>query len=585
MLGHASQVGLHDHERFLRAYPPYGTLDAADLQALVASLQVRFLPRGASADVTGGVFIVRRGELDLGGEHYGPGDTLGGGVRTGTAQATTDSWLYVLPPEQAERWLSHPALHEFLTSELSARLRAADAGLDLESFVVHDLMVPPQLVAPDATVQQAAARMRDERVSSVMVPLEGSFGILTDKDLRNRVLADGLPPTTPVREVMSAPALTAPENVTALSALNLMFRHNIRHLPLMRGPQLVGMVGTAQLLRLQTRGVGFLVQDLLDAPDEDALVARAHGIQEHAAQMRISGQRAEQIARISSYAYDALYRRAIALAEGALGPPPGPYAWVLLGSIARRESGLNPDQDHQLLIEHETHRPYFEALAQRVETLLERAGLPGCSGGVMASRHLLTREAYAAQMRQWFRIPDPQALLNVTIFFDPRVVAGDLDVREARNVRLSARQHPLFLAHLTRLAASHRPPLGFRQRIRAGPGDTLDLKTQGLALIVDLARLQALSTGEAGASTFVRLREPGQDRLLHPDTCADLRAAYSYLMDLRLELQVAQLSAGQALSQRLPLHSLSGPQEVHLREVFKLIARVHATLAAQVGGP
>lgn len=584
MTAEASRVGLHDHERFLQAYPPYRQLDARDLAALVRDLEVEYQPSGSVRDLGGGLFVVRRGELDLNGETYTDGETLGGGVRTGTARAVRDTWLYVLPPEKAGRWLALPDLQQFLTSALATRLERGGLGTNLSSVPVSEVMRPAQLGQPDMTVQQAAARMRECRISSLMVPLPGGkFGILTDKDLRNRVLAEGLPPETPLRAVMTAPALTAPAEMSAMSALNLMFRHNVRHLPLVQGGQLVGMVGTSDLLRLQTQGVGYVVQDLLDAPDQSELVRHAQLLPEYTANLFRAGQRADHLARLASYAYDALYRRALQLVEAERGPAPGPYAWVLLGSIARRESGLNPDQDHMLLIEREEHRSYFVPFAQRVEALLAEAGLEACSGGVMASRHTYTLAQYVEKMHEWQRIPDPQALLNVTIFFDPRVVAGTLDVTAGKEARLAAGQNPAFIAHLTRSALSHRPPLGFRRRIRTDRDDTLDLKTQGLALIIDLARIHALQVGESGASTFTRLGASGSS-LLHPDTREDLLGAYRYLLDLRMELQLGQLEKGQTPSTRLPLDDLSGPQEVHLREIFKLIGRVQSVLAPQVGG-
>lgn len=584
MTTEASRVGLHDHERFLRAYPPFSALDSRTLAALVRDLEVMYRPNGAAFDVSGGLFIVRRGELSLNGEEYSEGETVGGGVRTGQARALVDTWLYVMPPEKAAPWLAHPVIQEFLTSALSSRLSQPGQSLDLSSVPVGDVMRPAELATPDMTVQQAAAKMREHRISSLMVKLPGGvFGIITDKDLRNKVLAEGLLPSTLVADVMTAPAKTAPEEQSALSALNFMFRHDIRHLPIVRGAALVGMLGTADLLRLQTQGVGYVVQDLLDAPNVDELILHARKLPEYTANLYRAGQRAEHLSRLASYAYDALYRRTLQLVEAELGPAPGPYAWVLLGSIARREAGLNPDQDHHLVIADEVHRPYFQTFAPRVEEILVQAGLDACQGGVMASRHTFTLEGYVAQMQEWQSIPDPQALLNVTIFFDPRVVAGELDVRAGRDARLSAGQNPSFMAHLTRLAVSHRPPLGFRQRLRTDADHALDLKTQGLAFIIDLARLHALRVGEQSASTFVRLQAPGES-LLHPDTRADLLGAYRYLLDLRMELQMAQLSSGQALSTRLPLDNLSGPQEVHLREIYKLIGRVQAVLAPQVGG-
>lgn len=594
MTGTASNVGLHDHERFLQAYPPYRALPAGELAQLVRDLEIMYQPSGSLFEVSGGLFVVRRGAVELGGEDFAAGETLGGGIRTGTARAAQDTWLYVLPPERAAAWVGREPLQSFLTAALSTRLGRADAGsLDLSRVPVGEVMRPIELGTPDMTVQQAAAQMRAKRISSLMLALpDGQFGIVTDKDLRNKVLAEGLPPSTPAQQIMSAPALTAPSEMTAMSALNLMFRHNIRHLPLVRGEELVGMVGTADLLRLQTQGVGYVVQDLLDAPSVPELVAHARKLPEYTANLYRAGQRAEHLARLASYAYDALYRRALGLVEAELeaewGPAPCAYAWVLLGSIARRESGLNPDQDHMLLIADEAQRPYFARLAARVEEVLAESGLEACTGGVMASRHTYTLEQYVGLMRGWQQVPDPQALLNVTIFFDPRVVAGSLDVRAGREARMATGQNPAFMAHLTRLAVSHRPPLNFLQRIRTAHDDTLDLKTQGLALIIDLARVHALRVGESQASTPVRLNHDGESllhrELLHRETREDLLGAYRYLLDLRMGLQLGQLERGEALSTRLPLSDLSGPQEVHLREIFKLIGKVQSVVAPQVGG-
>lgn len=158
MTTEASRVGLHDHERFLQSYPPYAALGAQALGEFVRDLEIVYRPAGAALDLSGGLFVVRRGALDLGGEEFGEGETLGGGVRTGTAWAQRDTWLYVLPPERAERWLRLPALRDFLTSALSVRLTGesrAGAGLDLSTAPVGEVMRPAVLGSPGMTVQQA----------------------------------------------------------------------------------------------------------------------------------------------------------------------------------------------------------------------------------------------------------------------------------------------------------------------------------------------------------------------------------------------------------------------------------------------
>lgn len=596
---HAAAIGLHDHARFLRAYPPYDALDGAEVQELVRRLDIAYLPAGHTLDL-GGLVVIRRGELDLGGELYGSGDTLGGGVRTGLARATVDSWLYVLSPEAAEEWLRHPALQSFLLTGLSQRLeplsqRSTLGGeVQLSDLPVTQLLRPALTVNFSDPVQEVAAHMGQQGSSSALIPLDGgSYGIVTDRDLRDRVLAAGRALDTPVGEVMSAPAVVATHDMSALSALAQMLRRGVQHLPVVQrseagrggaqGGGLLGMVSAAELLRAQAQGLAHLTQDLSDAADETVLSALGRQIPQRAAQAFVRGQRAHAVARLASHAYGALMRRAWALAQAQLGPPPGPYAWLVLGSVARREPALVPDQDHVLLIESGAHQPYFAALSAEAERLLDAAGLSRCAGGIMASHQTYTREAYVARMEAWFRHPSPQAMLDTTIYFDPRVLDGTLDVREVRATRLSAADHPQFMGHLIRAATASRPPLGFLQRIRTGPGDTLDLKAQGLALIVDLARIHGLYVREPHPSTAVRLGAAGPSPLTERAR-SDLLSAYLYLLDLRLAGQVRDLEAGRPPGHQLSLHGLSGPQEVHLREIFKLIERVQGALAQEVGG-
>lgn len=580
----AAKVGLHDHERFLREYPPYSALDEAELERFVRDLQVTYHPAGQTIDMSTGLFIVRRGTVELGEEAFQSGDTLGGGVTTGTARALADTWLYELPPLPSAKWLNDPRISEFVTAGLHARLHEAGrTGGDLSTVVAADVMSEPVVAPPGTSTQRIAALMRDQRSSSVLVPLGGGeFGIVTSRDLGAKVLAEGLPASTPVEQVMSSPARTAPDDMPVVSALNLMFRHNIQHLPLRRGSEVVGTVTSGDLLRLQSRGVGYLVQELLDAPDVPSLVELGRSIPYHTVQLHQAGQPAEQVARLASYSYDALYRTAIEFAHADLGPAPCKYSWLLLGSVARRECGLNPDQDHVLLIENEEGREYFAALAADVEETLNEADVQFCDGEVMASHHLYTREEYADKIREWIHTPDPNALLNVTIFFDPRVLTGSLDVKPVRQVRMGAATSPAFTNLLIRSALARRPAVAWRG-VRTDRDDTLDMKTQGLVLVVDLARIHALQVGEARPATRVRLTADG-DSILSPRTREDLIGAYEYLEGLRTQLQVGQFEQGLRITNRLPMGNLSGPQQVYLREILKLINRIHSSLASRVGG-
>ena len=95
--------------------------------------------------------------------------------------------------------------------------------------------------------------MRDEKISSVLVVDEGKLvGILTDRDLRNRVVAQGLDYNIHVNAVMTQAPATVRGGQTLLDALTLMTQENIHHIPVLdENEQPLGMLTNTDLMRQQ----------------------------------------------------------------------------------------------------------------------------------------------------------------------------------------------------------------------------------------------------------------------------------------------------------------------------------------------
>jgi CBS domain-containing protein len=105
---------------------------------------------------------------------------------------------------------------------------------------------------------------------------------------------------------------------------------------------------------------------------------------------------------------------------------------------------------------------------------------------------------------QWIRLPEPQALLDAVIFFDFRVVAGNLSLEYLEEIISAAKDQRRFLAHMLNGAMAFRPSLGFLNRLRTENGK-IDIKMAGIAPIVSLARVATLATGSGERSTLERL--------------------------------------------------------------------------------
>jgi CBS domain-containing protein len=137
---------------------------------------------------------------------------------------------------------------------------------------VKDLMTSdPTTVAPETSVFEAAERMAREDVGPLpVVDNDGLVGIVTDRDLVVRVLAQGRDPkSTTVREVASQEPVTVSADDDLVTTLELLAKHQVRRVPVVDGNRLVGIVAQADVAReVSSSWVGGVVEDISRESDD-----------------------------------------------------------------------------------------------------------------------------------------------------------------------------------------------------------------------------------------------------------------------------------------------------------------------------
>lgn len=450
--------------------------------------------------------------------------------------------------------------------------------------------------APEATVREAAELMAGERISSVLVPTGAEFGIVTDRDLRSRVLAVGKAPDVCVNEVMSFPVVTASDDATAEEVLLLMLEHGFHHVPVTDGEgKIVGVVSDTDLLGLERTAPFALRRSIERATTDRGVVAEAARLPDVVAALVEAEVDPVDIGHVIAATIDAATRQFIDLLIQELGDPPGPWAWLALGSEARHEQSLRTDQDHALVYEPidvsaEQADPYFSVLAERVTQGLEAAGVPRCTGGVMA-----TNVSWRRPVAEWTdefraRLKDPgvggNAFTNIAL--DYRRVAGPLDVESTLDELIRGASHdPGFPRRLAHTAIEFRPPTGFFRdfvvEAKSSYAGTLDVKHGGITPITNLARAHAVGAGLARNRTLARLRDAVAKDALDPQLGAGLEEAFRLLWRVRLEHQAAQVRAGLPPDDAVDPRSLGPLTRRGLKEAFRLIQRAQRALASAMG--
>ncbi|GIX24119.1 MAG: histidine kinase [Caldimonas sp.] len=449
----------------------------------------------------------------------------------------------------------------------------------------------PVTVPPTASVREAAQLMQQQGVSSVLVVEQGRlFGLVTDRDLRNRVVAAGLDPSRPVLDIATLAPLTLDESRPAIEALMLMAQHNIHHLPLMNGSRVTGLVTARDLTERHGTTAVFLVGEIYKQADLDGLVRLSRRLPELQRHLAAADASAHATGHLITAVTDAFTIRLIQLAENRLGPPPVDYVWVAAGSQARCEQTAKTDQDNCLILDdgydEARHGAYFEAFARWVCDGLAACGYVHCPGEMMAMtpawRQPLRR--WRQYFRTWIDEPEPKALMLTCVFFDLRAVHGRADWLDSLRGHMldRTRGNGIFLAHMVGNALAHRPPRGLFggiAPIRSGEHrGAIDLKHTGIVPIVDLARIYALAAALKEVNTQERLQRAADSGEISADGARDLRQALEFLAALRIRHQAGQIAQGRAPDNFLVVERLSHFERSQLKEAFDIVHTLQSVL-------
>jgi CBS domain-containing protein len=605
-----------DVAAFLARHPPFDALDPARLGEIAGSVLIEFFPSGTTILEQGGpaaghLYVVRSGavevledgrlvDLEGEGEAFGALSLISGLGPSTSVRAHEDTLCYLIEPGAAAQTLATSAGLSVIGGalrRLAARADHETARLDLAPVRVGSLIRrPPVSFSADGSVAEAAEAMTRDRISSVLVPWQGSFGILTDRDLRSRVLAAGRPRETKVAEVMTFPARTVPTDAMAGEVLLAMLEGGFHHFPVLEGDgRLAGVVTDTDLMGLARQSPFALKSAIERSSDDASAVAAARALPETVASLVEAGVDPVDIGHIVGVTIDALTQRFIGFALARSGDPPGQWAWLALGSQARHEQALGTDQDHALAYEPPSQvdpdvDSYFSIVAEAVTSGLEAAGIPRCRGDAMAVHPALRRPLpdWIDQFKAWMSDPGAESSVLTSITFDYRRIAGTLDVEHPLDdlIRTAPAHYPQFLRHLARRALDFRPPTGFFKDFvvqhRGDHAGRLDVKQGGIMIITSLARAWAAMDGRTEKRTLDRLRGAVASGRIDEETRRALEEAFRLLWRVRLEHQAALVGAGLKPDDFVDPASLGPIARRGLKEAFRIIAREQRSLSVEL---
>lgn len=626
-------IELLEIRQHLERFAPFRHLAEELLDEVAASIEVGYFQAGTDILTYGqaiaDLHYIRSGAVEVyrySGELYNritEGDIFGetGLLRQGKIRlpvtAIEDTLIYFIPAAMFFKLCEEDEEFADFVELQGARLQAAMN----KHYYEHDLILTrirslvtrrPLMVRETDSIQYVAQCMNKQNVTSALVLTESQkerktfhdeqgepwqvAGIVTDKDFRARVAAEGLAITEPVAKMITPGLVSVQTDVSVYEAMLTMLRNNLHHLPVLNKRQPVGLLNLSDIVRFETQSSLYLVGNIFNQTTVSGLATLQDQVQDAFVHMVAKGDSAQMIGSALSIIARSFAQRLLELAEAKLGPPPVPYCYMSLGSMARHEQSLLTDQDNALVLDDSfdpaEHDAYFLQLATFVSDGLNACGYPYCDGDVMATNSRW-RQPLAVWQRYfdgWITNPTPKRLLHSGIFFDMDPIYGEESLVESlqHKVTRQAQRRGRFLAAMAKNAVSRTPPLGFfRTFVMEKDGKenkSINLKHRGTAPLVDLIRVHALACGSTSVNSFDRIADIAVDGQLSEKACERLHHALEFVAMVRIRQHMADIDAEKALDNRVEPAALSRSEKQGLKEAFQFLSSAQKALLVRYPG-
>ncbi len=598
-------------EDFLNTSAPFDVLDKEQKLELVKHTELIYLTADNVGDLQKGkssLFLIQNGQFsvqdsDAPLRHLSEGDYFGYTnimeKRNFSLSISVDSpgLVYCFEASAVTPLFELPAIRNFFdglrNNALQNHAISDSNSMWLYKGLEDVINKSPVSVDIETSITVAAQIMTNQKVSSLLVTREDKLiGIITDRDLRSRVVAASLDTHLPVSQIMTTNPAQITENRTLFDALALMTERNIHHLPVIDQQTLVplGMVTASDIIRHQRGNVLFIIGELSKAENLYELTRLSWQLPHYFSAHAKKAGDYDIAGKILSQATDIMTRKLIGFFQQANGKAPMMFAWLVYGSQAREDQTMGSDQDNGLLLAErpsETQAEYFAKMADYVCNGLAKCGIKLCDGNIMASnpKLRLSLEEAIEEAKRWVKAPTKDAIMHFNIFLDVRCAAGDISLfKQLQRQRAPLMKQNMFLAALTRNSNEISVPLSMFQKFIYEKGrkekDVIDLKTRAVALINNIARIYALADGVTLPNTLARLDALSENSQLSKKDATNLRDIWLFLNRLRWRHQLEN----KVTDNRVSVSSLSSIEKHQLKAAFKAIERTNQAMVMKFSG-
>ena len=584
-----------EQKTFISAIPPFNRLSPEELEHVANAMDIAYFKKGECVlknhTPPHALYIIIKGIVHETHEEemvslYVSQDSFDAiSLLEGTSKndftVQEELICYLLPKETfLELIKSNRYVEEFYYQDLSHRLNSlieqrnnkeisTFMGAKIKDAYIH----PPIFVEANTSVYQAVQTMSQLKANFILIKHQGEIGIVTDKDLRDHIVLQRYSIDDEVSHIATYHLIGMNTEDFLLHALLVMIRHSIKHLLIHKNNEVIGVLEQIDLLSYLSNHTRLVAVQIDRAQNKEQLKTASQNMTKMVQSLQANGMKMKYVMQWVNELNQQVFKKLYTF----IAPPEllENTCLIVMGSEGRGEQILKTDQDNAIILRDGLTWQNVECLAQELtETLLE-FGYPACPGKIMANNSDWCKPltSFKDQIFKW--TIEFQDLMNLAIFCDARVVAGDARLLEEAKDYLYERlqDNQSFFSHFAKPTISFETPLGLFTTfiVDKHHENQLNIKKGGIFPIVHGVRSLALEYRIAQTNTIERIKALTEKGIFDKPFATDLSEAMCFMISLRLQFELEKVNRHEPYDNYIKPTKLNKLERDLLKDSFKIV--------------